>query len=94
MWHRVPMVMTSAQQEEQEGGESFDPATSFRPVDTSEVSAPTENPYVNEIMHFASCCEDGAEPVSGGRDNLETMKIVFGIYESAQTGRVVELGEL
>ena len=42
---------------------------------------------MNEIIHFASCCEDGAEPVSGGRDNLETMKIVFGIYESAQTGR-------
>ena len=56
MWHRVPMVMTSAQQE---GEESFDPATSFRPVDTSEVSLPTENPYVNEIIHFASCCEDG-----------------------------------
>ena len=91
MWHRVPAVMTSA---EQEGEESFDPVTSFRPVDTSEVSLPTENPYVNEIMHFAACCEDGAEPVSGGRDNLETMKLVFGIYESAETGRSVELDSL
>ena len=91
MWHRVPAVMTSAQQE---GDESFDPVTSFRPVDTSDLSLPTDNPYVNEIIHFAACCEDGAEPVSGGRDNLETMKIVFGVYESAQSGRAVDLGSL
>ena len=43
---------------------------------------------------LVSCCEDGAEPISSGRDNLETMKIVFGIYESAQSGSPVDLDSL
>ena len=101
MWHRVPAVLTSARQDgatqdgaTQEGEERFDPTTSFQPLDTSDVTVPTDNPYINEIIHFASCCEDGAEPISGGRDNLETMKIVFAIYESAQSGRPVDLETL
>lgn len=91
MWHRVPAVMTSARQE---GDESFNPATSFQQIDTSDLTLPTDNPYINEIIHFATCCEDGAEPISGGRDNIETMKLVFGIYESAQSGSPVDLDSL
>ena len=45
-------------------------------------------------MHFVRCCEDGAEPISGGRDNIETMKLVFGIYESSRTGKAVEISQL
>ena len=91
MWHRIPAVIASAQQD---GETPFSLEGSYQPLDTSDVSAPTLNPYINEIQHFAVCCEDGAEPVSGGRDNLETMKIVFGIYESAQSGQSVNLDTL
>jgi predicted dehydrogenase len=49
---------------------------------------------VNEIIHFARCCREKREPVSSGRDNLETMKAVFGVYASARTGRIVELKDL
>ena len=91
MWHRIPAVITSAAQQ---GDESFNLETSFQPIDTDDLNLPTDNPYINEIQHFASCCEDGGEPISSGRDNLETMKIVFGIYESAQSGNPVDLDSL
>ncbi len=91
MWHRTPAVIASAQQD---GENSFSLDTSFQPIDTSDLTLPTDNPYINEIQHFARCCEDGGEPISSGRDNLETMKIVFGIYESAKSGSPINLDSL
>ena len=91
MAHRSPAVIASAGQDGEQG---FNPDTSFRPIDPDDVALPTNDPYVNEIVHFARCCEDGAEPISGGRDNIETMKLVFGIYESSRTGQAVELSQL
>ena len=55
---------------------------------------PSPNFFVNEILHFAECCKTGKEPVSSGRDNIETMKIVLGIVESSRTGVAVELASL
>jgi len=46
--------------------------------------------FINEILHFAECCASGREPLTSGRDNLKTMRIVFAIYESARTGQWVE----
>lgn len=46
--------------------------------------------FVNEILHFAECCASGKEPLTSGRDNLNTMSVVFGIYESARTGQWVD----
>lgn len=47
---------------------------------------PTDNSFVNEILHFAQACVAGSEPISSGRDNLGTMKAIFGMYASARTG--------
>lgn len=47
--------------------------------------------FVNEILHFAECCRSGREPDSSGRDNLKTMKVIFGIMESIKTGKPVEI---
>ena len=55
---------------------------------------PTENSIVNEILHFEECCRTGAEPISSGRDNLETMKVITGIQESSRTGKAVDLDTL
>ena len=49
---------------------------------------------MNEILHFEECCRTGAEPISGGRDNIETMKVIAGIFESSRTGRAVDLDTL
>lgn len=49
-------------------------------------SLPTDQPFVNEILHFAECVATGKEPLSSGRDNLGTMAIIFAIYESMRQG--------
>lgn len=64
---------------------------SLLPVD---VDLPTTNPIVNEILHFEECCRTAREPLSSGKDNIETMKILFGIFESSRTGRAIALQDL
>ena len=66
----------------------------FEPVDADAEGLPSESGQVNEILHFASCCATGAEPLSSGRDNLGTMKLVTAIYESARKGQPVALADL
>jgi len=66
----------------------------FEPVGTEVEGLQSESGQVNEILHFASCCRTGAEPLSSGRDNLGTMALVSAIYESARSGSPVELASL
>jgi predicted dehydrogenase len=54
----------------------------------------SDNPFVSEVLHFAKCCREGQEPISSGRDNLGTIKTVLGMYESARTGKTVDLATL
>lgn len=68
--------------------------TRFEPLSVEDTGLPTENGVVNEILHFEECCRTGAEPISSGRDNLETMKVIAGIQESSRTGKVVDLDTL
>ena len=69
-------------------------AGEFTPVDTSDAGTPSLKPFVNQILHFEECIRTGAEPVSSGRDNIDTMKIIFAIWESSKTGKAVELIDL
>lgn len=66
----------------------------FKPIDTSDTGLPSIKPFVNEILHFEECIRTGKEPISSGRDNIETMKIIYGIWESSRTGKAVDLGDL
>ena len=66
----------------------------FVPLDTSGADLPTDKPVVNEILHFADCIREGKEPVSSGKDNIGTMKLVLGIYEAARTGITLDLADL
>lgn len=66
----------------------------FEPIDTSGTDLPTLNYFVNEILHFEECCRTGREPISSGRDNIETIKIIHGIFESSRTGEAVYLDDL
>jgi predicted dehydrogenase len=63
--------------------------TDFSPVEPAG-ELPTENGIVNEILHFADCCATGEEPLTSGRDNISTMRVIFAIYQSARTGEPVE----
>ena len=66
----------------------------FEPIDTSGTDLPSANFFVNEILHFEECCRTGREPISSGRDNIETIKIILGIFESSRTGKAVDLDDL
>jgi len=52
------------------------------------------DPFTNEILHFANCCQLKMESISSGKDNLGTMKAIFAIYESAKSGKNIDLATL
>ncbi len=66
----------------------------FRPVDPIENALPSTDGFVNEILHFEECCRRGEESISSGKDNLETIKTIMGIYESSRTGSAIDLASL
>ena len=47
--------------------------------------------YNAQMAHFIECIRSGKMPVSGGAEGLMNMRIVDAAYESARTGKVVEL---
>lgn len=55
---------------------------------------PSDDCFTNEILHFAECCQEGKEPISSGRENLGSIKIIYAMYESAKTGKAVDLASL
>ncbi|KKK41808.1 hypothetical protein LCGC14_1371950 [marine sediment metagenome] len=50
-----------------------------------------KNPFVNEILHFVDLCQNDNSPISSGKDNLNTMKIIFGIYKSSEINKPINL---
>ena len=66
----------------------------FQPLPTGEHDLPSDDYFINEILHWEECCRTGEEPISSGHDNFETMKIIFGIFESSRTGKVIDLADL
>lgn len=45
------------------------------------------------LAEFAAAIRDGREPETSGRDNLETLRLVFAAVESAQTGEAIPLAD-
>lgn len=67
----------------------------FEELIADDTDLPTDNAFVNEILHFVDCIETGREPISSGRDNLGTMATIFGIYRSAERdGTRVRIDEI
>ena len=66
----------------------------FDTFDTSDTGLPSRNAFINQTLHFEECIRTGAEPISSGRDNIETVKIILGILESSRTGIPVDLADL
>lgn len=63
----------------------------FQPVPADLDGLPSDNSFVNQMLHFAECCRTGAEPLSSGRDNLGTMRLIEGLYQSAKAGTWIDL---
>jgi predicted dehydrogenase len=66
----------------------------FVPLEPDMKGLSDKDPYINEILHFAECCQKGKIPISNAKDNLGTMKAIFGLYKSAQTEKMVHLNSL
>jgi len=45
-------------------------------------------------QHWVDCLRAGQEPATSGRDNLRTLELVFGSYESVGESRPYRVGEL
>ncbi len=91
--HEAPAFVSSAKHDAPGAGPGGTPSRPFVPIAPA-ADAFSDNPYANEIAHFADCCRTGKEPISSGRENLGTMKIIFGIYEASRTGQVVDLDRI
>jgi predicted dehydrogenase len=64
----------------------------FSPVPPADL--PSNDAFVNEILHFADCCQSGKEPISSGKDNLNTMRLLVGICKSAAVNEPVDVRTL
>jgi len=84
-----PVMISSTKRDR---GES--PRPHFEPVQTDTVGLPSSNCFINEILHFEECCRTGTSPITSGKDNIETIKTIMGIYESSRTGKAVDLDDL
>ena len=89
--HHAPARIASESRETRPGRNGIGAFTDVPPLMDGLVG---DNPFTNEIVHFARCVREGAECWSSGRDNLNTMEAVHGVYASAAAGRPVEVAEL
>jgi len=84
-----PVMISSTKRDTEES-----PRPRFEPVQANAVALPSSNCFINEILHFEECCRTGTFPITGGKDNIETIKVIMGIYASSRTGEAVDLSEL
>ncbi len=70
-----------------QGIEVIDPALPF-PRPEKDIAGM----YEAQMAYFLNCIRSRAQPVPGGREGLINMRIVDAAYQSARTGKVVELG--
>jgi len=61
---------------------------------TSTRRFPKRDQFVAELIYFSECIRKDKEPEPSGWEGLADVRIVRAIYESARTGRMVELAGL
>lgn len=58
---------------------------------SSNKSFPKRDQFAAEIMYFSDCILNNKDPEPSGREGLADVRIVRAIYESARSGKAVEL---
>jgi predicted dehydrogenase len=61
------------------------------PAKSESVTNLYKKSYENEMRHFIDCIIHKSELISGGEENLERMRIVDAVYQSAKIGREIKL---
>lgn len=72
-----------------------EPATAYDgnrlTINGSEVQGPSNNQFAAELDHFSECVRAGRRSRTPGEEGLRDIRIIQGIYASAQSGRPVKL---
>jgi len=63
----------------------------FEPFETSTENVDRTDPLANQIVHFVDVIQNGAQPISSGRDGLKTLRVVDAVLEAARTGQLVRV---
>lgn len=78
-----------------EGGAELEPLRIFTELEGTQVDLAPEFPHINghhaEIRHFVDCVRDGQTPIATGEHGLDVVKILDAIYQSAETGKMVDI---
>lgn len=61
---------------------------------TRTTTFPKRDQFAAELIYFSDCIRKNREPEPSGREGLADIRIVRAIYESARTGRMVELPDM
>ena len=56
-----------------------------------DLQIPEADQFAREMDHFARCVQTGQAPHSPGEDGLQDLRVIEAIYESARSGRPVQL---
>ena len=62
-----------------------------RGKETGLIEMPQINQFVAEMDHFAECVRENKEPRTPGEDGLADLKVIEALYQSAQSGKTVEM---
>ena len=69
--HHAPAMIASEKRETEPGHNGIE---AFTRVEADMDGLVGENPFTNELVHFARCVRTGAEPITSGRDNRTQWK--------------------
>ena len=47
--------------------------------------------FAPELLHFSDCIQNDREPEPSGEEGLQDVRIVQALYESAETGKAVQI---
>ena len=77
------------------GGAEFDPLRIYTDVNGNSADIQLQHPNLSghemEIIHFVECIREGKTPIATGEHGLHIQLILDAIYESARTGKGVEI---
>jgi predicted dehydrogenase len=48
-------------------------------------------PLANEMEHFIDCVATGSRPLTDGRSSLQSLRVIWRLYEAERQGRVADL---
>jgi predicted dehydrogenase len=55
------------------------------------MEAPSGKPIEAELAHFADCVEQGRKPLTDARASLQTLRLIWRLYEAEERGVVADL---